>query len=244
MRQEPDPAVLYPEVAAEGSLAAALQSAAASQGLSLAVVATQSGPLRHATIASVAPHRKAMFVAAGHFERMWWVSGSATNSRLMISGTTNNLDELPKVLLGWAEGASLDEIGRAAPFAVLTGRFEVPDNNPVDVIASEWQWMLKDADRADWLEYQALIEAAHAEPELRRLYPFTSHWTLRFATTPDWSSCVRISVAVDSPRGGGEYTIREHWNGPAMLQVHTAAEAIAIVVERVQAELLETPGGF
>jgi hypothetical protein len=29
-----------------------------------------------------------------------------------------------------------------------------------------------------------------------------------------------------------------------MLQVHTAAEAIAIVVKRVQAELPETPDGF
>lgn len=69
MRQEPDPAVLYPEVAAEGSLAAALQAAAARQGLSLAMVATQSDPFRHATIDSVAPHRRAMFVTARHSSR-------------------------------------------------------------------------------------------------------------------------------------------------------------------------------
>ncbi|MFF7048208.1 DUF6193 family natural product biosynthesis protein, partial [Streptomyces griseorubiginosus] len=35
-----------------------------------------------------------------------------------------------------------------------------------------------------WQEtYQALIEAAHAEPALRALYPFTSHCALRFSTT-------------------------------------------------------------
>jgi len=45
--------------------------------------------------------------------------------------------------------ASLEDIGGAAPFEVLTGRFDVSDNNPSDVIASEWQWMLKDAERAD-----------------------------------------------------------------------------------------------
>jgi hypothetical protein len=53
MRNEPDPAVSYPEVAAHGSLAAALQVAAADQGMSLAMVATASDPLRHATTASV-----------------------------------------------------------------------------------------------------------------------------------------------------------------------------------------------
>ncbi|WP_420082142.1 hypothetical protein ACN6AT_34645 [Streptomyces sp. JL4002] len=41
----------------------------------------------------------------------------------------------------WAEGAGLDDIGQAATFDLLTGRFEVPDNNPADVIASEWQWL-------------------------------------------------------------------------------------------------------
>ncbi|MEW2077170.1 DUF6193 family natural product biosynthesis protein [Streptomyces sp. NPDC013433] len=35
-----------------------------------------------------------------------------------------------------------------------------------------------------WQEtHQALIEAAYAEPALRALYPFTSHWALRFSTT-------------------------------------------------------------
>ncbi|MFH9040705.1 DUF6193 family natural product biosynthesis protein [Streptomyces sp. NPDC017966] len=35
-----------------------------------------------------------------------------------------------------------------------------------------------------WQEtHQALIEAAYAEPTLRALYPFTSHWALRFSTT-------------------------------------------------------------
>ncbi|SEE07950.1 hypothetical protein SAMN05216483_5292 [Streptomyces sp. 2131.1] len=31
--------------------------------------------------------------------------------------------------------------------------------------------------------YRALIEAAYAEPVLRDLYPFTSHWALRFSST-------------------------------------------------------------
>jgi len=242
MRQEPDPAVLYPEVAALGSLAAALQAAAAGQGLCLAMAATGSDPLRHATITSAVPHRRTMFVSAWVHERKWWVSGSGSNG-ILVNGVTDDLDELPGILLGWARGASLDEIGREAPFEVLTGRAEVPDDNPSDVIAAEWRWMLKDAERANWPAYQALIESAYADTRLRRLYPFTSHWTLRFATSPDWSSSVKISVAVDPPRGAGRYAVKEHWRGAVLAEVPTAAEAIAIVAAHVQDELLQAPDG-
>ncbi|MFD4137733.1 DUF6193 family natural product biosynthesis protein [Streptomyces sp. NPDC058572] len=47
---------------------------------------------------------------------------------------------------------------------------------------SEWQSMLQQVRELEysWQEQdQALIEAAYAEPALRALYPFTSHWALR-----------------------------------------------------------------
>ncbi|MFE3761032.1 DUF6193 family natural product biosynthesis protein [Streptomyces sp. NPDC059104] len=238
MSREPDPAVLYPDVAAHGSLAAALQATAAEQGVSLPLAVTPSDPLRHATITSVVPHRHSSYIAAWHHERNWTIWGSS-NDRLMISGNTKDIRELSQVIRGWAEGASLDEIRQAATFDLLTGRFEVPDNNPADVIASEWQWLLKDADAADWPQYQALIESAHAEPKLRRLYPFTSHWALSFSHTPDYPFSPSF-VSIDSPRGTGEYTIREWSNGSALHHVTTAAEAIAIAVGRIPADLLQT----
>lgn len=239
MSHEPDPAVLYPDVAAHGSLAAALQAAAADQGLSLPLAVTPSDPLRHATIASTVPHRHASYVTAWHHERRWSIWDSS-NDRLMICGDTKDLRELPRVIRGWAEGASLDEIGQTASFDLLTGRFEVPDKNSAGVIASEWQWLLKDAVDADWPQYQALIESAHAEPKLRRLYPFTSHWALSFSSAPDYPFSPPF-VSIDSPRGTGDYTIREWSNGPALNYVTTPAEAIAIAVDRIPADLLETP---
>ncbi|RSM95297.1 hypothetical protein DMB42_50195 [Nonomuraea sp. WAC 01424] len=238
MSCEPDPAVLYPDVAAHGSLAAALLAAAAGQGLSLPLAVTPSDPLRHATIASLIPHRHSSYVTAWHHERRWTIWGSS-NNRLMICGATEDLRELPQVIRGWAEGASLEEIGQAALFDVLTGRFEVPDNNPVDIIASEWQWMLKDARDADWPEYQALIEAAYAEPRLRRLYPYTSHWALGFSSTPDYPFS-RPFVWIDAPRGAGGYTISEGRNDPDPMQIPTPAEAIAIAVDRIPADLQQT----
>ncbi|MET9692960.1 DUF6193 family natural product biosynthesis protein [Streptomyces sp. NPDC006514] len=238
MSREPDPAVLYPDVAAHGSLAAALQAAAADQGLSLPLAVTPSDPLRHATITSVVPQRNSSYVLAHHYERSWTIWGSF-NDRLMICGSTKDMRALLQVIRGWAEGAGLDEIRRAATFDFLTGRFEVPDKNPADVITSEWQWLLKHADGADWPEYQALIEAAHAEPKLRRLCPYTGHWALGFSHTPDGPFSPSF-VSIDSPLGTGDYTIREWWNGPALHQVATAAEAIAIAVDRIPADLLQT----
>ncbi|MEV6163284.1 DUF6193 family natural product biosynthesis protein [Streptomyces sp. NPDC052052] len=238
MSCEPDPAVLYPDVAAHGSLAAALQAAAADQGMSLPLAVTPSDPLRHATFTSVVPHRHASYIAARHHERSWSIGGSS-NNRTMICGNTKDIRALPHVIRGWAEGASLDEIRQAATFDLLTGRFEVPDNNPVDVIASEWQWLLKDADHTDWPQYQALIQSAHAEPKLRRLYPFTSHWALSFSNTPDYPFSPSF-VSINSPVGTGDYTIRERWNRPALHHVTTAAEAIAIAVGRIPADLLQT----
>ncbi|MFC4071920.1 DUF6193 family natural product biosynthesis protein [Actinoplanes subglobosus] len=237
MREEPDPAVLYPDVAAHGSLAAALQAAAADQGLSLTMIATPSDLVRHATMPSVLPHREALFVSAWHFERKWWVSGSANNG-LLISGTTPDLHLLPRVVLGWAEGASLGEIAQAAPFDVLTGRFEVPDGNPADVIAAEWQYTLKDAQQSDWPEYLALIEAAYAEPKLRRLYPYTSHWELSFSATP-YPFTPSFATLVASR--GGAYTVKEWWNGPALAQVTTPAETISIAVDRIPEGLGQGP---
>ena len=233
MREEPEPAVLYPEVAAQGSLATALQASAADQGLSLPMIATPSDPLRHATIASVLPHREALFVAAWHFERRWWVSGSANNG-ILISGTTPDLHQLPNVIFGWARGASLDEIAQTATFDVLTGRFEVPDNNPTDIIASEWQWLLKDARNADWPEYDALIKAAYAEPRLRRLYPYTSHWALSFSATP-YPFTPSFATLVASR--GGDYTVREGRNGPTLREVVTPAEAVSIAVDHLPEDL-------
>ncbi|MFG2004839.1 DUF6193 family natural product biosynthesis protein [Spirillospora sp. NPDC048911] len=225
-------------MAAHGSLAAALQAAAADYGLSLLLEITPSDPLRHATIASVVPHRDSAYVSAWHHERAWTIWGSS-NRKLMICGSTKDLRELPDVIRGWVEGASLEEIGQAATFDLLTGRLEVPDNNLTDVIESEWQYLLKEARDRDWPEYQTLIEAAYAEPKLRRLYPFTSHWTLGFSTTPYPFS--PEFVGVSSPSGEGGYTIRDRANGIALTQVTTHTEAIAVAVDRISAGLLQQP---
>lgn len=68
-------------------------------------------PCREGT--SVVPHRHSSYIAAWHHERNWTIWG-LSNDRLMICGNTKDIRELPQVIRGWAEGASLDEIRQAA----------------------------------------------------------------------------------------------------------------------------------
>ncbi|KJS61841.1 DUF6193 family natural product biosynthesis protein [Streptomyces rubellomurinus] len=234
MSEAPDPAVLYPEIARHGSLAAALRALAAEQGLVLDAEAHDGDPLRRAAAASVLPHREAVAVSGWVHERRWWVSAWATNG-MVLSGVTDELGQVPAVMAAWARGASVDEIGRIAGFDVLTGRFEVPDGNAVDVIAAEWQYRLKEARDTDWPEHLALVEAAYAEPRLRRFYPFTSHWALRFSRLP--RPFVPSFATLSAPKGGGTFRVSE-WGaeGSAETRVATAAEAVAIAVDRITAE--------
>ncbi|MDX3225272.1 DUF6193 family natural product biosynthesis protein [Streptomyces sp. ME19-01-6] len=118
----------------------------------------------------------------------------------LIDGRTDDLAEVARAARAWHDGAALNDIRRAAPFVHLTGRFEVPDLDPARLTESEWQSMRQEAGELEyvWQEtYQALIEAAQAEPTLRALYSFASYWALRFSTT----TRPRLTV-VGPPRAG------------------------------------------
>ncbi|WP_433446734.1 DUF6193 family natural product biosynthesis protein [Streptomyces sp. CA-142005] len=116
----------------------------------------------------------------------------------------------------------------------LTGRFEVPDNDPARLAESEWQRMRQEASELEyvWHEtYQALIEAAYAEPVLRALYPFTSHWALRFSTT------TRPHLTVVGPcltaNSDGTYGVGRGFMGEDLGQFATAHEAVALAVRHL-----------
>lgn len=77
--------------------------------------------------------------------------------------------------------------------------------------------------------YQALIEAAYAEPTLRALYPFTSHWALRFSAT------TRLDLTVVGPcltaSSDGTYGLGRGFITPDLGQFATAHEAVALAVQ-------------
>ncbi|GHJ96965.1 hypothetical protein SNE510_64840 [Streptomyces sp. NE5-10] len=76
----------------------------------------------------------------------------------------------------------LDAIHAAAPFA----RPEPAGPDPVQLVESEWSLLRAEAAAltTPWAHaHRDLVEAAHAAPEFRALYPFTSHWALRFSSS-------------------------------------------------------------
>jgi hypothetical protein len=100
---------------------------------------------------------------------------------------------------------------------------------------SEWQHMCAEASEANWPEHQALIEAAYSDPVLRGLYPFTSHWTLRFSTStrPDLTV---LPTRVAAHQNDYRYTISAHYMGEVLAETTTAEEAVATVVRRLHGD--------
>lgn len=187
MSTPPSPSVLYPDVAACGSLAAALRDAAGGRLDTVALTSPDAAPLIHATVASPLPYRDSLEVNAWPHERRWSIRDTEPYlGQALVDGDTDDLAEVAEAVRAWHDGVSLDKLRRAAPFVHLTGRFDVPDHDPARLTESEWLSMRREAAELEYAwqgTYQALIEAAYAEPALRTLYPFTSHWALRFSTT-------------------------------------------------------------
>ncbi|MBT2879785.1 DUF6193 family natural product biosynthesis protein [Streptomyces albidoflavus] len=245
MRLPPDPALLYPDVLARGSLAAALREAADGCLAALPDDALRpAGPLYAAGAAAV-PHRAPLTVSAWAQVRRWSVAGEEPRQGMcLVDGWTHDLAEVARAARAWRDGVPLEEVRRAAPFVHLTGRFEVPDNDPVRLAASEWQGLRRKADEMEyeWREpYRTLVEAAHAEPALRALYPFTSHWVLRFsATTRPRLTLVGPCLTANSD---GTYAVGTSMVASDLGLFATAGEAVACAVRHLPAGLGPvTPG--
>lgn len=74
----------------------------------------------------------------------------------------------------------------------------------------------------------ALIEAARGEPELRRLYPYTSHFTLWFSASAGHPFAV-TAPAVE-PLPDGRFRVRGPRQTTVLGETDTARAAIALVV--------------
>lgn len=233
----PDAAALYPDIAAHGSLFALLRAETAGRLADASVMPDDTNPLR-ATIAATLSWREPLLVIATSYQRDWLIVGSDLFQKLpLIHGRTEDPSAVAQAAIAWHDGASLDAICAAAPFVHRSGRYEVPDRDPDRLTDSAWQSLRRDA--ADMevdgkVHQQALIEAAHADPVLRGLYPFTSHWALCFSTTtrPDMT-VVGPCVAAGS---NGTYSVGDH-HSDAPDHFPTAGEAVAEAVRRLPSGL-------
>jgi len=232
MSTPPNLAALYPDVLAQGSLGAALLAIATEQELWFPVEASKSASPARAAVPSVFPHRGDLTISASQVERRWSVRGTeSAQGMALIEGSTQDLVQVARAANAWHAGTALVDLRQVASFVELTGRFEVPDEDPVLLTESEWQHLRKEAAEVGWPQYLALIEAAHAEPKLRALYPLTSHWTLRFSTRirPELSRDVLVCLDAPSEADSG-YVVRSAYLSTALGVTTTAAEAVALAV--------------
>lgn len=196
---------------------------------------SESQPLTHVAVDCPLPYRNPLLISAWVHERRWSIRGTDSFQDLeLVGGRTEDLKEVAAAALAWRDGDPLDALQQAAPFAHLSGRFEVPDLDPARLTASEWQHLRTEANELDYPwgpAYQALIEAAHAEPTLRRLYPFTSHWALRFSTT------TRPNLTVVGPmlsaRSLDDYTVSKTFTGHDGAQFSTPRDAVSAAVREL-----------
>ncbi|MGW6709866.1 DUF6193 family natural product biosynthesis protein [Streptomyces sp. NPDC054956] len=80
----------------------------------------------------------------------------------------------------------------------------------------------------------ALIEAAGEEPRLRRLYPYTSHFTLWFSASSGHPFAV-TAPAVE-PLPDGRFRVRGPRQTTVLGETDTAPAAIALVVANLPPE--------
>jgi len=98
-------------------------------------------------------------------------------------------------------------------------------------IEAQWQYLLEDAETAPWPGQKPLTEAAYAVPRLRALYPYTSHWELRFSSTPPPFTNDSIGLAVTKD---GQFRVRDNDPaGPDLMRTPDPAEAAAFAAGRL-----------
>ncbi|MFC8226707.1 DUF6193 family natural product biosynthesis protein [Streptomyces sp. NPDC057287] len=229
-----DPAPSYSDIAAAGSLGAALRAVAAEEGLSVLFTVSEHDPVRRASVASPVPHRTPLDITAWGAERRWSIRGCESFQGLaLVDGDTQDLVQVVRAAQAWHGGAEPAEIQRAAPFVHLTGRHDVPDHDPVELTESEWQQLRTEAREADWPSYVALVEAAYAEPALRAVYPYTSHWTLRFATTTRPRLAGDVAVCLAAAYREDRYTVSAQYMGEVLAETTTAEDAVATAVRHL-----------
>jgi hypothetical protein len=225
--------ILYPELALHGQLARAIQAAAADLAVDLGTVAANDrDPRRGARVDSAVPDREPMNFNIGAVERWFLISGWSRGVQL-VSGATPDLGEVVRAAAAWRQGASLSEIHEAAAFVDVDTMALAHERGPADAVAEHWRLLRIGWRSDDRFRFVAdIIEAAHAAPVLRQLYPYTSHATLCFSTCTGYPYSNDIPVI--EPREGGGYVLRR-FTGEVIGEANDADGAVTILLTHLPA---------
>jgi hypothetical protein len=192
-----------------------------------AVEANEKQALLYARVPSTTPLRDDLEVRAGHLKRYWSIGGWGQGIEL-VSGSVQELSEVAKAASEWRGGTPLRGIQRSTPFVELCRLAEAAEQGPAQTVSEQWQWVRQDDEEAPWPEYRALIEAAYAEPHLRQLFPYTSHWSLRLSAIVGFRFSADV-LCLEAHPGSG-YVVKASWQGAVLGRTTTAQEAASLAV--------------
>lgn len=226
---------LYPDLAAAGGLATALEQVAVDLGLALGEVIRNDADPNWAAVASTAARRGPSSIHLGARERVFLISGGSRGVEL-FRGSTKDLREVAKAAAAWRAGARLHQLQDLCPFVSFSELAEAHERGPADAVAVKWR-LLREEMQGDipFPAVRDLVEVAHAEPRLRQLYPFTSHWSLHF------SACTGFPftwvVPFVDPLRDGRYRVCGPNRGTVIGEADTAEQAVALVLSRLPADI-------
>ncbi|MEV5879965.1 DUF6193 family natural product biosynthesis protein [Streptomyces sp. NPDC052101] len=168
-----------------------------------------------------------------------WSSG-------VVEGHENRVKTLKRAMYGRdtmtvdANDETCDQQLPLPPKPVLPDIAAARSRGPADVVEAHWQslrlsWQWRHAVhqiRSPGRPYPGivpLLEAAAAQPRLRRLYPFTSHFALLFSSSTSYPWSV-LGGSIE-PLYNGRFEVRRRSPFAVIGEVETAEEAVALVLE-------------
>jgi hypothetical protein len=172
----------YQDVVAVGSACDAWQAEFDRQRIPVRARATGTGdPHRTSTVSN--GERKADLLLSP-WERNFSLVLRAGAS-VLLHGYPPDLATAAGAAWLWLSGARPPQVASAWPFLGSVALAEARERG--DRRESSWLWLYENhcADPVG-VRLRAFVVLAFHEPRLRVLLPYTSHWALRFSTTPTW----------------------------------------------------------
>lgn len=163
-------------------------------------------------------------------ERPTFQAAFHDNGTRLACGWTADLAEVVGATVAWTGGAGLEETRARAPFVRFRPWALVHEREPFGVVELTWRVKL---DRIHMPPYDrhprphAMLEAAYAQPVLRRLMPVNSHFNLWFSTSVEECWKTRVGYVI-CPYDEGLYGVRN--KGELVAATETPEEAVAVVV--------------
>ncbi|MET8981519.1 DUF6193 family natural product biosynthesis protein [Streptomyces sp. NPDC004539] len=126
------------------------------------------------------------------------------------------------------------------PKPVLPDMLAARGRGPADIVEAHWQslrlsWQWRQAvheirsPERPYPDIVPLLDAAAAQPRLRRLYPFTSHFALLFSSSTSYPWTVRAGPI--EPLRNGRFRVYRRTLFTVIDEVETAEAAIAVLLE-------------